>query len=1112
MGNDVIQGPNFDNLLELLQFNGFLYEYAFKKAFLEHIDASLIQVVKEDFVDKYPQKTELIEYLDKHFSLEQFKQFNKADFKNILYSTFFVGFTGYLQGYTYIHFLQQCGTQSKIELKKYDMKEGGTIGSYTNADLIFIQDRTLYIIDFKLNGAVRIFDYIINTKLKEDNEITLPIYNFGMSVGFSVENTYFDQFCKQILQLKDKIKQTKIFEIKSYMQVSSYASSYLLENDDYLNYLDSIYLGIFYPLGESLSLKFMLRDHPEYKNMYREMINLYGAYVPSPTLKQSYIPLLRGKDEEMSADLTQITLEDVQNRLEHAQNMIHLLESTETELEVEPIESVRENIKEILRTHWDEAEENIMVLLHSAGAGKTTSTLKQMLEHIKKHQDGINIIFYFSPRKKINDQMKKRFQKMIEEENDLPFEIIFADQQESNDSDNKNQTQRIYKMNNRASGVIVNSWQKPKKGQVRNNRDILLSLIKQKTETNKPRNFFVINTTQALVNVSHATEFKKKFHTITHIKGLIDILGNNYENTTINLFFIIDEFLGASNGLDLLEKFIELITFIKTIKKDEDNSNNFRNIHMYTFFLDANGCSANIIEKLNKHYRKTRAIPPSLIPTKFQQQSEYIIHNDAVEDDIKIKSYTKLGYPLNHNTIKVRRRFWIDISFTDEYRVYENAKEKEVQRIAQYIQEVTQDGGALVFIQNKHLINQIKEKLRKIAHNKKIATFTALEDQKALEHINNSDILLATSAISRGVNIENPSVKHVILVINTFHIEDFLVELLQIISRLRGTKEVENTPKTFHFVYYISDTYHFLYGTHSTIMEHIYSEEFRQAYDELVRKDLEAYYHQGVIALDNIITKIIQSFLKTPQEGEAIFVPIPRQTSRGYTPTTIESIQNFIDSLANLQKTNKYDLKNIITLIQDKFLLYTVDNVDIDQIWNEHAKKRIIDVIMPYIVMRSKYSNIWSFFTEHTLNIIQNEINKIKKQSPDTSTDKNFLEFENHFYNLKTVFSDVMDVSIAEQSFVLFIPIYMYVLQKFLPNDIVNVRFSSTINRETLDVLNLRGYYTSQLTSDSLKLSNKMVAIPITDVVLGEQDKLPSSEFPKLPTLLIEKLLENDTY
>jgi len=37
-----------------------------------------------------------------------------------------------------------------------------------------------------------------------------------------------------------------------------------------------------------------------------------------------------------------------------------------------------------------------------------------------------------------------------------------------------------------------------------------------------------------------------------------------------------------------------------------------------------------------------------------------------------------------------------------------------------------------------------------------------------------------------------------------------------------------------------------------------------------------------------------------------------------------------------------------------------------------------------------------------------------------------------------------------------------------------------------------------------------MVAIPIIDVVLGEQDKLSSSEFPKLPTLLIEKLLESD--
>ncbi len=1072
----------FKNLLEKQQFAGFLYEYSFKKAFLEHFDNSKAKHIKNDINIKYEGNEgilNLIEIIDKSLNKSDFLNFNvsKVNLSETLESLFFIGYTGYIQGYIYGSYIKSRGN---IEFVKFNIMEGDTAGSFSNADLMFISNKKLYVIDFKLGGTLKRFSFIMKDH-EDGREITLPIKMPGSAVGMMVASNYFDDFCKKIIEIEDKIKKIKTFELKSYLQVLSYASDYLIKKESMVgDKIDEVSLSVFYPLAESLNLNFRLRkDVP--KEIYEKVIEIYRS---NYNMDNKFITskILSEPNEIAAKDNLDIYKNALEKELSNTKNEIIKRESKETFFIVNNIKQVRDDVVYKINLEWDKIDREILVLLHSAGAGKTTTILSKAVDQAKKEKDSANIILYFSPRKKIIEQIKNRFKNILSQKKDIEFEIIDED-------DNTENKKKFWLHKRDEEGITLISIQDKKEGKISKSLEIANKHLKE----NGKRNILIPLTTQSLVYTLKPKDKNVK-HTIQHIKkfldNLVDYSKSKYKK--INFYLIVDEFLGAENGIDSLVKATELIDYLNKYDKFEIVNTRF-------FFLDANGCSSSIIREMHSHYERTKAIPPSVILTKFKSFEEYSINQ------VKIKSYSKLGFPLYHDKIKVKRKFLIMDSLTDTNEKTEDKKteNEKTEIISDYIKDIVSKGeGTLVFIQNKEIIDKIKNDLESKLKEKKILVITALEEDEKVSEVDDADIILCTSSISRGVDIKNPKIKHIIAVISSFKIENYLVELIQVISRLRGSEEVEKLEKTIHLLYDIqaSDTFQ---KENLQILEEIYSEEFSEIFSsEIAKKDTMLYIYQSVLSLDRIITKILQSFLKTPKEEELIFVPVPMQTNREFQPTILEDIKKLIDRLNSLGKIEKYkEISGLLNFLKDKITIYTIDETDIFKLIES---KEILEVIMPYIILHSNNSKIWNDLKPSDIYNIEIKVGKII-ENEEFSKDKNLKELKNLLSDIKIIFKENVYNSIYDRRFVLFLPLYIFVLRKFLKNEKLSIKFLPTINRDTLQVFNLRGLYKSDLTIEDTNFS-KIVAIPVDDMSVNSDREIPFSEFPKLSTILLDEL------
>lgn len=215
-----------------VQFLGFVYEGAFKLGFLRKLlpqeeyerfkAGSVFEFLRSlpgvEAVEGFQHALDTLEKIVPDH-LDDFTTERRFSEENLLMFLFLVG---YYEGLYY-------GTSFRnVSLIRYHLgNETDLAGVYWNADLMFIADSVLHVIDFKLAGAHRQAVSI----LEGGSKPRIPFRVAGLPVNISLGEFSFQRFVKRLLDIEGKLYDLEEVspELKGFVQVVSYAVDYLCE-------------------------------------------------------------------------------------------------------------------------------------------------------------------------------------------------------------------------------------------------------------------------------------------------------------------------------------------------------------------------------------------------------------------------------------------------------------------------------------------------------------------------------------------------------------------------------------------------------------------------------------------------------------------------------------------------------------------------------------------------------------------------------------------------------------------------------------------------------------------------------------------------------------------
>ena len=809
------------------QFLGHVFEGAFKLGFLKGKIGDYDDFKKNGVFNYILQKYEEYQELEDLIlvwknleqkvsdSLESLKELElKYTEENLLYFIFLVGF------YEGLFFGKEI---KNPELIKYEIgEESSEAGRYENADLIFINNKALYVIDLKLGGAQHRAKYILDGA----EELYIPFRTPGVPVNLSLGEIGLGGFLKNLLNLGDKLLslQNVYPEIKGFIQTLSYAVDYLCENEGTKS-ISEVSISLFYPLAEPFSARFYWNG--EKLNHYRELIK--GIYEEIKNKEWEYAEVENG-----TAVRNERLLEKTSKKIEELEGKIRKIEAEPYVIKVDSIDSARKDVKERLEDFLKREDSvKVLCLLHSAGSGKTTQTREAILKMEGKH-----IVLYTATRKVLLKREDQVLSKLCETHEDIKV---------------------VYKERNTRSSKLVENV-----GDVYREVGVSAGILKQTVEeikklAGKNRIIWALCTQQAVI------ENEKGNSTSKHLSDLAtDRIIDNYY-----LHIILDEFLGHSNGLFVIN---EMFEFLNWVKEKGGRAN------LYLF--DANGYSPSILKKLLEEYTEFKVIPDAIMVCDHKKTDEFE-HNS-----IKIFVHAKHGYPSPQ--IILRKKF-----------IQENNIQKMISYITTYIKSTIQKNNtAFVYLQHKKMLSELRLALEKEGFSTLVAT---ADSRKSQERINkgDEDIILSTSALSRGIDLSRPKkpVNQIYIVIHNWGIENNLVELIQTISRARGDEETEKNPKEIHLIYSlpVSD------WTVDAILEYLDKEVDKDTIKLLLQKQVL----EQLLELDYVVSQIIEQFVKNPEEGKKALVPVPKQYRTKYIPNPIGDFEGLISFVSNIYELTR---------------------------------------------------------------------------------------------------------------------------------------------------------------------------------------------------------------
>jgi|GEM_PF-629820 len=836
---------------------GDVFEFAFKLGFLkgrvedyESFKESEFEKIKSEFLSSGLE--ELASVWEQLKGLVPFELGNPPqELKNLgLLQTdkntlLFLFLLGYYEGSLYGKGFRDV---RDIRFIKYHLGEGSQIaGIYINADLLFIADGVLYVVDFKLGGAEGDIRALL-----DKGEGVIPYRIYGLPVNVSLGEVGFERFVSSLLEMEEELLSLKTAnpELKGFLQVISYGVDYLCEEKP--KDVREVSLSLFYPLAEPFSARFYWNG--EDLSPYRERVRqLYEKIKQIDWEYSQAVAESRARRERL--------LEEVPKEIERLKKEMQKRENTEEIIEPGKIAEARKHVGKELDEFFSKTQDiKALCLLHSAGSGKTTQTRNRILM-----QEGKHIVLYMATRKVLVDREYKKLKDL-------------KDALEGNGKGIDPQDKEYIKVleylkhSNKSIGLVYEKRQDSKGNYVENIGDTYRNLsansgiLKRTVEQilnliGKKDIIWALCTQQALVETQYGNTTSEHLY-----KLLSKRITDQY-----TFHIILDEFLGHSNGLYAIE---EMFDFLEKVKEKGGRAN------LYLF--DANGYSPAILKKLLEEYGEFKVVPESLVIVDFKEEEDF------KHKDIEVSVRAKHGYP--SPKIIVKRKFL----FVDEVKKFEEVKEELANRIAGYIKHTYKDKHnqtAFLFLQSKELLAMLKTCLEDEGYSCLIAT---ADSRKSQDRINqgNEDIILSTSALSRGIDLSRPHkpINKIYAIIMDFGIESNLVEMIQAISRARGDEETEKNPKELHFVYPI-------YPQWDSLIERILEYE-PKADEQILRLMIAKHTLNQKLLLDKVVFGIVEQFVKSGKEK--VLVPLPTQYATRYIPNEVANIEGFLSFLENI--------------------------------------------------------------------------------------------------------------------------------------------------------------------------------------------------------------------
>lgn len=896
----------------------------------------------------------------------------------------------------------------EMVLIKYHLgDESSEPGVWKNADLIFIHNQTLYVVDFKLSNATSwIRKYLEKaTRTNEGDLPFIPAINFGVPVNISVGELSFVKFIEKYLEIQNALEnlQDAFIEIKGFTQVLSYAVDYLCEKE--VNDLREVCLELIYPLPEPYRARF-------YLNRGDEQI-LYNY---------------RKKVKEIYENLKE--KEKFENEIETLERNLETLEKDSIRLKVDDISKAREDVTKSIDEFVKVREPaSCLILLHSAGSGKTSQARKKILS-----EEGNHIVIYMASRiillQREYDEIKKTHLKLIKLILDprvvrqLPKKVVH--------------TGKGYESKDKKKGKLKS----------------LIESINDAIYENKYRWIWGLTTTQTIVETKFG-ETSKHFNELFKYKRIL-------KEYTFHI--IVDEFLGARNGLYAIE---EVLKFAKKVKEENGN------IKVYIF--DANGYSPPLMKKLLQEYKAYGVIPDSLVLSDYEEEVnlEY--------DSIPIKIRAKHGYPSKELTLS---RKFLKIEQKKEPPRNELAK-----KIRDYVVSTFKDKKnktAFLYIQDKELIIELSTLFEVEGLSTTIATASSRKSQEEINE-GTSDIIIGTSSITRGIDLSRPTkpVDYIYIIVFDWDVEQNLVEILQAISRARGDQNTESNPKKLHLVFPIMPLEDYVIDNIKSLME--------IDDDDLVKKFYILQTLKEKILLSEVTQKIVSNFLTNPPESQRVIVPIPAQHKSTYNPNRIsdlESIITFLEDVYLMEQKRKNQKAIIIKSIKEELIRAIT--------LSARAKKdEERPYYHPYLLIKDG---------EITLTFDNEKRNKIKSLLDEMVETLLSEHNEEKFRKLKEFIDETPSVQLYKMDYL--IPVYSFIFTEKVLEESKFMRFKirKRVGRGGADTLGGAIKFFTRCFKPKDNTSPEYAMVP-----LGENYpylEVLSGRFAKFPIEFITKLVE----
>ncbi len=721
--------------------------------------------------------------------------------------------------------------------------------SWYNADLLFVQDKTLYVFELTMLGGKRIHDAFVSPKTVE--EINLSPYGLNVDVGSETGDLI--SVAEQILSFlnEEKFLIFSVTEYEKVVQALEYVFRFLGETD---KEIERVFVATVYPFFEGIKSFFSISPNTS-KEKFIELADKIAS------LRDSF-------KKKVSKSLSLIYADELEERLKK--------ERTE-KIKIRPkktIKEIRNEVRKIVFSTKEKGTGNIIALCQPAGAGKTTSLIEYSFSRIN---EGKKVLFlYFTPRRKIIQDkqleiefaIKKNKYRGVELLGDKKFLITSSVKVEEKKKNRKSKTKK-------SSGF---SYTKEEgKGILKTIKDEIVSLTYPHVEASEQLStydgIYVLATMQTLTQVEGIGYNPS---TINNLKQIIETFKSSFHNDDKEILLVIDEILADSSGLTRLR---EILTFFSEYKD-----------LMNIFVLDANLSNGYIFQQiLNKaeYYKaqKILYIPPAVYKVKGEEllKREYSFKYHGW-DFLAYGSPGFIGKSLNlHFDIQI---------FKEEDEIVKTIVEtlrKEKEKV-------------FLYIQDKSLGLEIQ---RALSDERKVYMFNATySDTEDTKEIKNADVVIGTSSISRGIDVP---FRKVYAFIYEFNVEQQVAELYQAISRNRGIKNKKGE-NVDHLIE--RDVHVLLYRTvNQNLLDQIEDRIEDFGYSLFTKESLITIYkylkHHQLIGLKNLIISMIEGYVNPDKNKEYLF-PVPEIRPALYNPN-VSPFDGFISLLNDLEFIKRYN-------------------------------------------------------------------------------------------------------------------------------------------------------------------------------------------------------------